>query len=146
MDFHIKSRPKQSVVGWTKEGLVVCLYWTDDFELVLLKLSPSVARRYSRELTFISPLLREHLADCAGSASKYCPQDTELNEQLIIHAVKNPDIQTIGVSLSWGELSNNKKENLSFVQKTKTYTSAREPIRNKRRLLRSQNPSSQWGA
>ena len=95
----------KSIVGWTKEGEVVWLYWTHTGDIALMKMSPSVARKCAKNFTALDPNIRESLNDCSYSAGRLGDVDENLCERVIIHARENPDLRTLGISATWGDFA-----------------------------------------
>ena len=99
------TKKKQHVIGWTKAGAVIWLYWTASHELICRRMSPRRARYHARTAGNLDIESREQMNDCSYSAERYGPIDAKLDEKSVINPTENPQVRTIGLSLSWWELS-----------------------------------------
>ena len=100
----------RSIVGWTKEGEVVWLYWTHTGDIALMRMSPSVARKCARNFTALDANIRESLNDCSYSAGRLAKVPEDLCERTIIHSRENPDLRTLGISANWDDFAKAKNE------------------------------------
>jgi len=99
----LKDSPSKSIVGWTKKGTVVWLYWTETNDLAFVRMSPALARKCARNYTGLDSKVRESLQDCSYSAAKYGPVEDDLFERSVVNPRENPQVSTIGISAFWGE-------------------------------------------
>ena len=100
----------KSIVGWTRDGEVMWLYWTHTGDIALMRMSPTVARKCARNFTALDAKIREDLNDCSYSAGKCGKVPEDLCERTIVHSRENPELRTLGISANWEDLTKTVEE------------------------------------
>jgi len=67
-------------------------------------MSPRRARYHARTATQLDLESREQMNDCSYSAERHGPINGKLDEESVINPAENPQVRTLGLSLSWWEL------------------------------------------
>jgi len=101
----VKYNPTKNIVGWTKEGIVIWIYLTNEGQLALYRMSPAVARKLSKTMVALDDSVRESLNDCSYSAARSGTVPSDFSERSIICPCENEQVKTIGISLSWSCLA-----------------------------------------